>query len=977
MKLRYYPIIIFTAVFTFFQSDALAQVKQKGKNDSKSGLKTDSIKIMPRNVQRYIGYSRQDSVLITSAISTIKGDILTKNFNTNLGNKLYGRLAGLTVSQGGSEAGYDRPSLLSRGRNSYQGQVSQEPLVIVDGFIGSYELLVAEEIEEISLLKDASALAVYGFRGANGVLLVTTKRGKAGPLSIGFSSQLGFNRATSIPKTLNSFDYASLYNEAAANDGRPPLYDATALESYKTGNNPTLYPNINWYDEALRKTAPVSNYNLNFSGGDKTVRYFVALNAINQQGLYKNFGDDDQESSNSTYSRYNFRSNIEVNITKRFSATLLLGGNVEDKANPYQITSGGSFNAFASTPPNAFPVRIPDNSVTVTGAAIPNGSFAGTAGLTNPIANLAGTGFFEYNARTFQSNFSLRHDLDFITQGLSASASISFNNYFQGGSGKTKQVQRYIISNNSGTAVYSPAIAEPNLILSGQELYPGENRSFGIQSSLNYNRTFGIHGITGLLFYNSDSYNIIREQPTTSAANNALPYKTNGGGGRVTYVNNNKYIAEVSFGFMGSENFAKGNRYGFFPAASVGWIASNEDFLKNNRTISLLKLRGSYGLTGNDNIGGRFLFEQRYPSGASYVFGASTTVFSLTEGRLANPNITWEKEKVANIGAEIILKNQFKFSMDLFDRDRYDLLPSVNATGGASSASIPMFLGYNQFPLLNVGKVNNKGFEAVMSYNNKSSKALSFFAEANVFYAKNKIIFSDESPDLNRSTLTTGLPIGVPFGLRALGLFQNQADVDASAKPIGANVRVGDIKYADIGGPNGIPDGIIDGNDNVVVGNPGTPNLSLGFHSGLKYKGFDLDFVIQGVTGRSVFLNGSYFSQFQNANASASAIALERWTPTTAATAEFPRLSLNGNQNNYRFSSFYERDGSFIKLRSVEIGYSFKKSLLQKIKLTNGRIFINGTNLLSIDKIPYGDPESLDTGYPPLQSYSVGLRVGF
>jgi TonB-linked SusC/RagA family outer membrane protein len=981
MKLRYYHSLMLIAIMAFsYSNSSYAQVSENLPDYKRDSLFIDSINRIKEKPLRYIGFDRQDSVLITSSISTLKGNVLTKNFNTNLSNKLNGRLAGLTVTQGGNEPGLDGANLFSRGLSSYQGNVNREPLIIIDGFISSYELLVAEEIEEISLLKDASALAVYGFRGANGVLLVTTKRGKKGPLAVSFSSQLGFNQATELPKVLNSFEYATLFNEASVNDGNAPFYDATALEAYRTGSNPILYPNVNWYDEALRKTAPMSNYNLNFTGGDNNVKYFVALNAINQEGLLKNFGDNDLESRNSTYSRYNLRSNIEVNITKRFSATLLLGGNVENKANPFQISTGGTFNALASTPSNAFPVRIPNGSSTFDGIPIPNGSYAGTIGLTNPIGNLAKTGFFEYDAITFQSMFNLKHELDFITKGLSASAAVSFNNYFQGGVAKTKQVQRYSVINNNGNALYKPEIIEPNLILSGQELFPGENRTFGIQSSLNYNRTFGKHGLTAVAFFNTDVNNVIRSQPTTSAANNAFPYKTNGGGGRFTYVNSNKYIAELSLGFMESENFAKSNRLGFFPAASLGWIASNESFLKNNQTVSFLKFRGSYGLTGNDNIGGRFLFETRYPNGDTYFFGpnATTGSASINIGRAANPNITWEKEKVANIGVEAIFFNQLKFSFDAFNRDRYDLLPEINASGGlVSNGSIPSFLGFNQIPLINQGKVNNKGFEAVLGYTTKPASKLTFYADVNIFYAKNNIVFNAEAPNLNPGLLRTGLPIGVPFGLRALGLFQTQADVDASAKPIGANVRIGDIKYADLGGPNGIPDGIIDGNDNVVIGNPGLPNLSLGFNSGFKYKGFDIDFVIQGVTNRSVFLTNSYFRQFQNANGSASGIALERWTPETAATAEFPRLSLDGNQNNYIFSSFYERDGSFIKLRSLELGYSLKKSLISKIRLTNARVFVNGTNLLSIDKIPYGDPESLGTGYPPLQSYSLGLRVGF
>lgn len=981
MKLRYYHSFILVAIMVFsYSKSSYAQVSRELPDYIRDSLYRDSLNRIKDKPLRYIGYDRQDSVLITSSIFTLNADLLTKNFNTNLGNKLYGRIAGLTVSQFGNESGFDGPGFTSRGLSSYQNNTNREPLVIIDGFIGNFDLLVAEEIEEISLLKDASALAVYGFRGANGVLLITTKRGKKAPLSVSFSSQLGFNQATALPKTLNSFDYATLFNEASVNDGRAPFYNAAALEAYRTGSDPILFPDVNWYDEALRKTAPISNYNLNFRGGDNFVKYFVALNAINQQGLINNFGDNNLESRNSTYSRYNFRSNVEVNITKRFSATLLLGGNVEDKANPFQITNGGTFATLASTPANAFPVRIPNGSFDFNGQAIPNGSYGGTLALTNPIANLAGTGFAETNARTFLSVFNLKHELDFITKGLSASGSVSFNNYFQGGSAKVKQVQRYNIINNNGTALYQPVIVEPNLILSGVESFLGENRTFGLQSSLNYNRTFGNHGFTGLVFFNSDVNNTIRAQPTTSTANNVFPYKTNGGGSRLTYVNSKKYIAELSLGFMGSENFAESKRYGFFPAASLGWIASNESFLKNNKSVSFLKLRGSYGLTGNDNIGGRFLFETRYPNGDSYFFGPNATTLSasLIQGRLANPNITWEKEKVANIGLDAVFFSQFKLALDVFNRDRYDLLPEINSNGGlVSNGSIPAFLGFNQFSLINQGKVNNKGFEAVVGYTTKPSNKLTFFADVNIFYAKNNIVFNAEAPNLNPGLLRTGLPIGVPFGLKSLGLFQTQADVDASPKPLGANVRIGDIKYADIGGPNGIPDGIIDGNDNVLVGNPGLPNLSLGFHSGFQYKGFDLDFVIQGVTNRSVFLTGANFNQFQNANGSATAVALERWTPETAATAEFPRLSLQGNQNNYLFSSFYERDGSFIKLRSVELGYSLPKTVLSKIKLTNGRIFVNGTNILSIDRIPYGDPEALGTGYPPLQSYSLGLRVGF
>ncbi|MBC8032884.1 MAG: TonB-dependent receptor plug domain-containing protein, partial [Chitinophagaceae bacterium] len=321
---------------------------------------------------RHIGFDTQDPAIVTSAISTVKGNSLLTIFNTNLANKLYGRLAGLTVSQGGNEPGFNSPSLLARGRNTYQSS-DASPLVIIDGFLGNFEQLVPEEIEEISLLKDASATAVYGFRGANGVLLVTTKRGKQGPLSVSFSALGGFSQAISLPKTLNSFQYATLYNEASVNDGRAPLYSSTALEAYQTKSNPVLYPDVNWYDQVLRKTAPVSNYNLSFTGGTSNVRYFVTLNAVGNQGLYQKFGDRDPESSNSTYNRYNLRSNVDINITDRFSASLLIGGSVEDKFNPYQISTGGVFNSISLLPPNAFPIRIPNGSSENIRTLTPNG----------------------------------------------------------------------------------------------------------------------------------------------------------------------------------------------------------------------------------------------------------------------------------------------------------------------------------------------------------------------------------------------------------------------------------------------------------------------------------------------------------------------------------------------------------------------------------------------------------------------------
>ncbi|MBC7913825.1 MAG: SusC/RagA family TonB-linked outer membrane protein, partial [Pyrinomonadaceae bacterium] len=436
--------------------------------------------------------------------------------------------------------------------------------------------------------------------------------------------------------------------------------------------------------------------------------------------------------------------------------------------------------------------------------------------------------------------------------------------------------------------------------------------------------------------------------------------------------------AEFSFGYMGTETFPDGNQYGFFPAGSIGWIASNESFLKDNKAITFLKLKGSYGLVGNQNIGGRFLYERKYPYSVNYYFGDTPlSADGLVQGRPANPNLTWEKEKQANLGLEATMFNQFKLSLDVFKNQRYDMLPPLNTSGEqrVNGGNVPNYLGFQDFPLENIAKVDNNGFEASLGFVSKASKKFSYFAEANLYYSKSKIVSFDEPYNPNAQARRTGHRIDAMFGLRALGLY-TQADLNANhPAPAGYTPQLGDVKYADLGGPNGAPDGIIDNNDETEIG-VFNPDLNIGLHTGFQLKGFDLDLVFQGATGRDVYLGDSYYQPFTNSNLVASSVATERWTPQTASTAVFPRLSVQ-NTNNHRFSSLYMRSGNFIKLRSAELGYSLPKALVARVKLNSGRLFVNGTNLFSIDKISYGDPESLGVGYPSMRSISFGFKVGF
>ncbi|MBC7893299.1 MAG: TonB-dependent receptor [Sphingobacteriaceae bacterium] len=923
------------------------QAQVAGEDSLGKGMSVYRQSNLDRNADRPIAYGQQPAWKVTSALSTVSGLDLQKNFTSNLANTLYGRIPGLTVLQNGGEPGNDSPTLVGRGVNTFT--TSRNLLVMVDGYESTFEQLTPDEIESISLLKDASATAIYGLRGANGVLLVTTKRGSDSPLVVNFSTQQGFHTASRLPQFLGSYDYARLYNEGLVNEGKAPLYTDTDLEAYRTGSDPFFRPNVNWYNEVLKKTAPISSYNLNFRGGNSTVRYFVLLNAIRSNGLFVNAGDMNEESVNSRYSRFNFRSNIDITITKRLTASLTLGGTVEDKTNPAANTTGGIFSSLATLPPNAFPVY---NA---------NGTFGGTSAFTNPLANLLQTGSYTSNGRTLQSTLRLTEQLDGITPGLSVSAAVSFNNFFRTYSNKTKQYERFAaVKGVAGDTIYTKFGQATSL--TGNEAESDQYRNVVFQGFLNYERTFGKHGISAMLMYNSDTYT---NTDNSTTAIESLPYKHLGIGGRLTYANSSKYIGEFSFGYMGSEAFPKSRRYGFFPAASLGWIVSNESFLQDNTILTYLKLRGSYGLAGSDQIGGsRFMFEQRYPYTAAYFLGTNNTqVNGLAEGAAASTDVSWEKEKKLNVGVELTIGKRLDIGLDVFSQKRVDILAAPNRT-------VPQYIGVT-LPLLNQGKVSNKGFEATIRYSSQSTSALQYFVQGSAWYAKNKIDFNSEAIRLFDYQYTTGRPVGQPFGLEAIGLFKDQADVTASPRQLFAPVQPGDIKYKDQNG-----DGVIDQNDTRPIGNTSTPTLTLSLHSKFQYKGFDLEFLFQGVTGSTVYLGGTYFHAFQN-NGQIGSIALDRWTTETAATATYPRLSASNNLNNYRFSSFWQRDGSFLKLRSLELGYTLSGRVVERIRLTNARVFINGTNLFSLDRMKgYIDPE-VTGGYPALRTTSLGIRLQF
>lgn len=913
-----------------------------GMNCSFAMAHTLRVDTLLQNDINRVAYGIQPKWMTTGAVSSVKGNEL-KSFVPNIANMLNGQIPGLVVQQWGCEPGADSPAMNARGVNTYGSGTGL--FIVIDGFQSTeayFQQLTPQEIESITLLKDASATAIYGSKGANGVLLITTKRGTSDKIKINFTYKSGFQQPLRLPEFLGAYDYATLYNEALVNDGKSPFYTPMDLEAYKTGNDPIFHPDVDWYGTILRKAAPITNYNFTASGSNEYFRYFVLLNVLDDRSLYRKAGNVSDFSKNGTYTRYNFRTNIDVKLSKRLQGAVTLGGTIEDKTNPgTSENTSGMFDLMSSIAPNAFPVYVS------------TGMYGGNSMYSNPLGDLMQTGYTSYNGRSLQAIFQLKGDLGFITPGLSVNGAVGFNTYFKSYSKKSRQYARYSVDRDNADEIIYTTYGQ-NTSLAGDESSSSQWRDYSLQASLNYNRTFnGLHNIDAIYLGSYNDYVVTGTD---------LSYKNIAMGGRVTYSYDKRYIGEFSFGYNGTENFPKGHRFGFFPAGSLGWILSNEAFLKGNPILNYLKLRASYGIVGNDNIGGiRYMFDQYY-DGYGYHLGNSNNVQDgLVQGKLANPDVTWEKEKKFNVGFEATLVNKIDVSFDYFIQKRSNILSQPYRT-------VPDYLGISR-PDINIGKVGNKGLETSIRYNGIGKKDLTYFVETSLWYAKNKVVYNAEAIQENEYLYGTGRIVGQPFVLEAIGFFKDEDDILKSPTQTFTDVRPGDIKYKDQN-----KDGKIDSNDYYPIGYTSMPQITLGLHGGITFKGFDMDIFFQGAANRTVYCGGKYYHAFQN-DAKVSSIALGRWTPETAETATYPRLSSENNLNNYQASSFWQKNGNFLKLRSLEIGYTLPFQLSRKINLEKVRIFANGTNLFSLDHMDgFTDPETM-SGYPALRTISFGLSI--
>jgi TonB-linked SusC/RagA family outer membrane protein len=897
----------------------------------------------------------------SAAVTSISGELLYKTPAANLTNTLYGLSSGLLVQQGSGEPGRDAAELTIRGVGSFNyGSYA----VFIDGFQTTdsyFQYLLPAEIESISVLKDAAALAPFGMIGGNGILWIETKRGRIGKPRIQVQFRAGVQQLQHITKPLPSAEYAALYNEAASNDnGRiwSPVYTANDINAYKNGGT-----NTDWYDATLKSSTPFTSADLTFDGGGTNARYFIMLGYVNNQGFYD--VDNDDTHANRQLQQYNIRSNFDFNMFNILEGKVSLGGRIEDRKSPaFDETS--LWSILEGYPNNIYPVKNIDGTWTGT-AAYPN----------NPAASVRELGYYSSHNRSVQANFSLKEKLDFITQGLYISEAASFNNWTEGSYNVTRDYARY---NTNG--VNETTHEDRNYAVAEDRAKNQWNR-YQLQISAGYDRQFGKHLINSGFDYLQSSYNVDANQ--NGSAGNQMKYNRQHVSGRIHYEYDNRYTGEVSFSYSGADDFAKGNRFGFYPAVSGAWILSNESFLQQNPIVDFLKLRASVGKTAyntfNDVQITRYLYQQYYVYSGNFLMGntAPTSVNGIIPSYIAMPGIFAEESMKYNFGVDAKLFKGLDITADAFLDKRSGVLYQDN--------SYPVVIGITP-PIQNTGKVTTFGMELNLNYHGSVGK-FTYSVGGNLTYLKDKIDYIPELTPPSPAAARMGYSIGLPNGYEYVGFYDvTDFNADGTLKddipvPSFGSVQPGDLKYKDI-----FVDGVIDERDIVKIGKRTYPKTYYAFHVEAGYAGFDFRALFQGVTGREVNLvNSAYYKTraFESKTLTAYEIAKGRWAYypdqgiDTRATATFPRLTTEFNENNYRSSTFWMKNGDFLRLRNIEIGYTIPQHLSDRLKLKSARIYVNGMNLFTLSSLlkDYDlDPETL-SGHPGVKSYNVGITIGF
>ena len=942
------------------------EIPMKGKGTFDIVLKSSNTLLEEVQV---VAYGAQKKVTLTGSISSVNTDELLKVPTASIGNMLSGVLSGVSSIQSSGQPGGDDPDVFIRGISTLN-TMNAKPLYLVDGVERSFFQIDPNEVENITILKDASSTAVFGVRGANGVIIVTTKRGKEGKAKINASFSYGIQTPTRMPEFVNSYDYATFLNEAYTNDGKDPKFTPEAVEAFRTHSNPIIYPDTDWMELLFKSSAPQTQGNVNISGGTERVRYFISMGMLDQKGFFKNH--DTRYDANFNFNRYNYRANLDIDFTKTTLVAINMGGRVEKRNFP---RSGDDINQLFRRIYWATPFSGPG---IVDGKWIKGNSQYLPVGLSDGLGNIYGRGYGSKTTNVVNLDLALTQKLDFVTKGLQFKIKVAYNSGYDHTKERATSIESYQPwYRKDVTWMEHPAGSDPNEVVyiqdgeAGLISYAesfGKSRDWYAEASFDWKRDFDLHHLSALALYNqSKTYYPDSDYP-------GIPRGYVGLVGRVTYDYDNKYLIEGNVGYNGSENFAPGNRYGFFPAVSGGWVLTQEEFLKDNPVVNFLKIRASYGIVGNDRYHpygtgfmDRFLYlPNSYFIGSGYQFGTGTSWSpGAYEKSFGNSGLSWEKSAKQNYGIDFSLFNQkLSGSIDYFYEKRTDIL---------AKASTDPIIHAMSLPVLNLGIVSNKGVELNLKWNHKIN-SFRYWTNLNVSYAKNKIVYQDEVPSEYTYTLKTGHPVGQPFGLKVRGFYYEGMEDVADHSYV---LKEGDVVYEDLN-----HDGKIDDNDKTAIGYPSYPLLNAGLTLGVDYKGFDFSMLWVGATKTSRVLEETFRKPLGETydRSLMSHQFTDRWTPETAATAKLPRATIDGVKNNYRDSELWVKDASYLRLKNIEIGYNFRLPFMPKIGMEKMRVFMTGYNLLTFDKLKISDPESMSSGvpqYPVMRVINFGLNVSF
>ncbi|WP_346989546.1 TonB-dependent receptor [Bacteroides caccae] len=972
--------------------DGLFQIQVTDKNSviviSYIGYVTQEISVGDRSsitVQLKEDTKSLEEVVVTAFGATQKKETMVGSIqqvrpaelkvpSSSLSTSFAGRMAGVIAIQRSGQPGADGADFWIRGKSTFGDATGV--LIVLDGVeISSSDLnaLDPEVIESFSILKDATATAMYGTRGANGVMIVTTKSGQdlLKPI-INFRLETSMSQLTSVPEMVGGVDYMKLYNEALTTRGiTTGLYDDTKIRATEQGLNPLVYPNVDWYNEMFNKNAFAQRFNFNIRGGKKAVTYFMSASVKHDAGNLKSLSKDYfSYNNNINVMRYDFVNNLSIKATNTTKISLGLNVSLRDWKGP-SAGVDGIFSMSREASPVDFPIVYParnDKEIYTLWGGMSGGIY--NNGYRNPVAEYV-VGYKKQFASTVNANIRLDQDLKMVTKGLKLHVLASFKNWSKTETTRKAGYNQFEIDQyNEATGEYTLSRVgnEQKTALNTEGAATGDRRIF-IQAYLDYKRKFGVHDVNAMLLYNQDQLDNNKPDNLLSS----LPRRKQGIAARLSYAYDDRYLAEVNFGYNGSENFAKNNRFGFFPSIALGYNISQEKFWGPiSNVISHFKLRGSYGLVGNDGINERYAYLEdivlssdkwKYTTGVNQNVNLQGPVWN----RYYNPNLTWEVGKKLNVGFDMQLFHQVNLNFDVFKEIRSKIyMQKVN--------TLPDFIGTGETKIYeNSGKMKNVGFDIALDYNKQITKDFFLSFKGTLTYAHNTILERDEPPfQLYPNLSSVGYSRGQHLVYVADGLFRDQADVDSHAEQtLGYIPQPGDIKYVDQPDANGNCDGIINTNDRVYMGYPEDPEIVYGFGPSMKYKNWDFSFFFQGAARTSILMSGFHPFGKNATRGVMKFIADDYWSESNPnPNAAYPRLTRDTNANNTVNSSYWLRNGAFLKLKNAEIGYTFKMF----------RAYLNGSNLLTFSPFKHWDPEmggGSGMKYPTQRVFNIGIQFAF